>query len=335
MKENELLPVLAGSSIVVPAPAVEPRGKKLAEETRRYAFSERTKDQYQSLWKQFVIWWGVYAPGRDPRSVTTQELTWYLAERKEDGRAYATLLADFNAIDFAVRRVGRKSLRSDIDVAEYLSGCRKQNKPKPDQKKAILPDMLNAMVDTLDDSPISLRNRALLLVGWCSGQRREELVRMTLENLFADREMAAPGYKIEIPYSKTDQEGEGRDTMIHRASDNKPCYCPCAALEAWLHVCRPPTPETPIFRGFNHGKPTDWSLTGNDVARIIKARCKALGEDPSLYGGHSLRRGLVTYMFSIGKTWQEVARYTGHTSEAMTLHYKEKKDKRKPFPGIR
>lgn len=332
MKQDDLtaLPDTTARELV---PVTEPRGKRRAENRRRAAFSDRTLHQYKSLWRQFVRWWEVYSPDRDPCTVSTEELTWYLAEREEDGRAYATLLSDYNAVEFVVRRSGRPTLRKDGVVAEYLQGFRRQENTEQKKKNAISPGMLAAMVDGIENTPIGLRNRALLLVGWCSAQRREELVRMTVQNLKLDMGMQAPGYRITIPFSKTDQEGKGRETMIHYAPDHQPCPCPCAALEAWLWHHKSADPEMPIFCGMRHNQPTRWGLTGHDVARTVKARCKAIGEDPALFGGHSLRAGFVTYMKSIGKTWQEIAAYTGHTNERTVDGYN--RPDAKPYPGLR
>ena len=309
-------------------------GKQRAEQRRQAAFSDRTKKQYNSLWRSFLQWWVNYAPEREPVDVTAEELTWYLAEREECGRAYSTLLADYNAIDFAVRRAGRKTLRNSRDVAEYLAGFRREERPMQVRKHAILPPMLADMVSDLPDTPIGLRNRALLSVGWASAQRREELLRMTLASLTST--LDHDNYFIWIPFSKTDQEGKGRETAIH-ANPNWPWDAswpnPLAALDTWLDVCRPDTPEKPIFCGLNHNNPTKWALVGNDVARIVQARAKAIGVNPKLYGGHSLRAGFVTYLFSVGKTWKEIAAYTGHTSEVMAKKYDRPGSK--PYVGLK
>ena len=72
----------------------------------------------------------------------------------------------------------------------------------------------------------SLRDRAVLLMGFAGAFRRSELVALNLEDL----EESELGFKVIIRHSKTDQEGAGQTIAIVRGS----VACPIAALKAWL-----------------------------------------------------------------------------------------------------
>ncbi len=79
-----------------------------------------------------------------------------------------------------------------------------------DQKNAAITAELRAMVDTLSPStPIGVRDRALLLVGFAGAFRRSELVSLDV----ADVAFAADGLIVQLRRSKTDQEGEGERSV--------------------------------------------------------------------------------------------------------------------------
>src|SRR5260370_42431686 len=62
-------------------------------------------------------------------------------------------------------------------VATVLAGIRRTQGRPPDQKEAILPEHLLAMIATLDLGDLrGLRDRAILLVGFAGGLRRSEIV---------------------------------------------------------------------------------------------------------------------------------------------------------------
>ena len=72
---------------------------------------------------------------------------------------------------------GQPMDRKDRHVATVLAGVRRTQGRPPEQKEAILPEDLLAMIATLDLGDLrGLRDRAILLIGFAGGLRRSEIV---------------------------------------------------------------------------------------------------------------------------------------------------------------
>lgn len=96
---------------------------------------------------------------------------------------------------------------------------------------------------------------------------------------------------IEIPRSKTDQEGQGDAVTLIREADS--LYCPVAALEAWLEVSG--VVSGAVFRRLErNSRVGDRVLTPQSVAAIVKSLAANAGLDPAMYSAHSLRSGFLT-----------------------------------------
>jgi len=62
-------------------------------------------------------------------------------------------------------------------------------------------------------------------------------------------------------------------------------------------------------------------LSGDAIAAIVKQRVAAIGLDPELYSGHSLRAGFATSAAAAGMPSWKIRAQTGHTSDAMLNRY--------------
>ncbi|MFN7297026.1 MAG: site-specific integrase [Pseudanabaena sp.] len=163
----------------------------------------------------------------------------------------------------------------------------------------------------------TLRDRALLLLGFFGALRRSELVALNV----SDVAFTSEGMTITLRRSKTDQEGRGRTVGIcHQA---RPDACPVRALGAWIQAAG--IQEGPIFRKVaRSGKVAEDALTGAGVAYILKAHAAALGLDESAISGHSLRRGFVTEAYAADVPTPEIQAVTGHRSlQVLSGYYAE------------
>ncbi len=78
----------------------------------------------------------------------------------------------------------------------------------------------------------------------------------------------------------------------------------------------------PIFRSFSKAKGLqNRRIYPEDVARIIKRRCRDAGLDPAAYSGHSLRAGFVTSAALAGVQERLIADQTGHESMRVLRRY--------------
>ena len=68
---------------------------------------------------------------------------------------------------------------------------------------------------------------------------------------------------------------------------------------------------------------TDRRLSSKGAALVVKRAAESIGLDGSDFGGHSLRRGLVTSAVRAGRSDAQIMTTTGHRSRAMLDRYRE------------
>lgn len=114
-----------------------------------------------------------------------------------------------------------------------LEGIARDKRTRPRQKAAAArPDVLRLMLATHPSpaTPLSARDRALLLVGFGAARRRSELAELSLGDVTS---VPGRGLRVLVRRSKTDQRGAGQEVAVW-ANPKEPGFCPLAALQAWL-----------------------------------------------------------------------------------------------------
>ena len=158
-----------------------------------------------------------------------------------------------------------------------------------------------------------LRDRALLLVGFAGAFRRSELVALSVEDI----QFVKQGLVVHLNASKTDQERAGRKVAIPHARGD---VCPVSAIEEWLRFAG--ISSGPIFRPVDrYGRIGSCALSAQSVALAVKQRAEAVGLNPKLFSGHSLRSGLVTSAAQAGVSSWKIRQQTGHASDSMLARY--------------
>ena len=168
-----------------------------------------------------------------------------------------------------------------------------------------------ALLASLPDSLLGIRDRALLLVGFAGAFRRFELVALNVEDL----EFTKEGLKVLIRCSKTDQEGEGQPIGIAHGMN----LCPVKALDAWLAAAG--ITEGPVFRSVTRGGKIKGRLSDRAVALAVKRYARAAGLDAAKYAGHSLRAGFVTQAVINQVPEVTIMKQTRHKSADMLRRY--------------
>jgi len=185
-------------------------------------------------------------------------------------------------------------------------------------KKPLLINNLKQIIDVINkqNEPDikKLRNKALILIGFAGGFRRNELVSLNLEDL----EFVFEGLKVHIKRSKTDQFGEGFIKGIPYSENY--LYCPVKNLKHWLNISK--IKKGPVFVRFLKGsKISNIRLTDQSVALIIKEYLTKAGIDDKNYSGHSLRSGFATSAAEAGAEERSIMAMTGHKSTEMVRRY--------------
>ena len=203
-------------------------------------------------------------------------------------------------------------------ITQNFLGIKRRKGVSQNGKKPLLISNLKQIIDVINQQNEpdlkKLRNKALLLLGFAGGFRRNELISLNIDDL----EFVFEGLKVHIKKSKTDQFGEGFTKGIPYFQNY--LYCPVKNLNNWLNVSK--IKKGPIFVRFLKGsKISNARLTDQSVALIIKECLFKAGIDSTSYSGHSLRSGFATSAAEAGAEERSIMAMTGHKSTEMVRRY--------------
>jgi|TARA_B100001079_G_C16335611_1_gene481174 integrase len=222
-----------------------------------------------------------------------------------------------------------KTLRSIIGADKGIESGQAKRLLKKDIKR-IIKQMDN---DNKGNDDITIiRDKALILVGFYSFCRRSEILGIKKEHIIFKKNSAV----IKIPFSKTDQTGEGRWVYIPKKNDK---YCAYKAIKKWLEVSQPPDGRF-IFYKINKSKRVEYdtvrssdltyiNLTPANFVLMLKKRAKAAGfseEDCDKISGHSLRIGAITEARMQNVPIHEIQNQSGHKTTQMIDQYTQISD---------
>ena len=244
-----------------------------------------------------------------PAAVDT--VTSYLAQLAQAGAKASTISRRLAALAYVHRAAGVESPTREVAVREVTRGLRRQLGTAPATKAPLLADDVRRLRAALPGSdPATLRDRAVLLVGFVGALRRSELVGLNVADLVADER----GYLLRLGRTKTDQEGRGERVALPRSRD--PRLCPVRALDAWLAAAE--IRRGAVFRPVRRdGRAGTQRLSDRAVARIVQRACARAGMDPTPFSGHSLRAGMATMAALNGASERGIMRQTRHKGGEM------------------
>jgi len=221
----------------------------------------------------------------------------YIATMAEEGFALATIKRRCAAIAKQHRVSKQLNPTDHHDVREVLKGLTRANGVAQKQKVAATGTILSK---ALVDPSTSLRDKAILVVGFVTAMRRAEIVALTWDAV----EDFDDGIVIHIRRSKTDQEGVGRKVGVPMGRNAK--TCPVRILRAWKRECQ----SERVF-------PCD----DEEVSFAMKRAAKLAGYNPAEFGAHSLRAGLLTTAQGAGVGLAETMQQSGHRSATIAARY--------------
>ena len=283
------------------------------------SMADNTKRAYRAAWRGFTTYCAGKQTNSLPASVETlmAYATW-LASRRAN--KVATIEIKINAIAYIHDKFGGTNARAnnptrDERFAAVMKGIRRKHKKAQAQKDPITSVELEQMLRELPDDMAGQRDRAILLMGFAGALRRSEIVSLNVN----DVRFSPDAMTIRLPYSKTDQEGEGATIKIPRVPARLQ-LCPVTALKTWLRDAE--IEEGPLFRPFDRwGHPRKGRLTGQSVALIVKRAAEMAGLDQKLFSGHSLRAGFITNAAQIDVPEWKIQRVSRHKSSAVLRRY--------------
>ncbi len=329
--------------------------KKLKEKSK----AKNTKDKYQGDWLKFIDYCknkhscspldvddleSAYALTcnyldwlhEDPEAKILKGTSNIPGREKINNNPYSsssykssTIQRILASITYKYRVNGFQFDRKNNNVADTIGAIvRDQKNNKSGQAKELLRKDIELIIDAIpekSDDYKNIRDKALILVGYFSFCRRSELLGMKYEHLTFDND----GIQILIPFSKTDQKGEGRVILLQKRDDS-PKYCPVRALNEWLEISM--INSGPLFYRIDKSNSIikyelnqnnkKVSLTDTSFVLILKKRAQNAGlNDTHKISGHSLRIGSITQARINGVPTHEIMKMSGHKTEQMINRY--------------
>lgn len=272
--------------------------------------SENTRRAYRADASAFAAW--CRAHGFSPMPATPETVLLYANALADAGKKPATIRRAITSVSVAHKAANVESPCVHPLVRDGLRGIRRELGTAQRQAPPVSPDALRAMVRTLGSDARSLRDRALLVLGFAGAFRRGELASLRVADLAFD----AAGLTVTVRRSKTDQEGTGERVGVPYGSD--PRTCPVRTVRAWLDAAG--IVEGFAFRSItNAGRVTAEAVTGHTVNRAIQRAAKAAGL--SGFSAHSLRAGLATTAAKAGKSDRAIMKQGRWKSRTMVDRY--------------
>lgn len=295
------------------ARAVVERLREEARDFARDAKAYNTLRAYASDWRDFTDWCQWHR--REPLPASPETVALYLTHLARAMKP-STIQRRISSISQAHAAAGfdESPTRTAIVRAVWQGIRRSKGVAQVGKTPVLTPDLREMIAHLPGGKLLSLRDRALLLIGFAGAMRRSELVGLDVEDVAE----TAEGLVVTIRRSKTDQEGAGRKVGIPYGS--KLATCPVRAVREWKAASG--LSSGPLFRPVNrHGRVLDSRLGDRSVALVVKRAIGAAGREPEGFAGHSLRAGLATAAAMAGVSERAIQEQTGHKSLPMLRKY--------------
>ena len=286
-----------------------------------------------TIWGNFVEWAGIHSTslGVDKHNPTVEHVQAFVVwmqkyARGGKGYAPATVRARIAGLASKLRDLhpDQPLVTDHPSVKRVMKGVKRSAAKaghKQKKMKAIMPDMLEKMLaagrrEYGTDSILTIRNESLLTLGWNCGARCSEIVSLTRNNVTPILEDGLRiGYRLHWLSSKADKDCEGMTKSIGTGN----LFDPVARLEAWLEASQTPPgvndSDWPLYRGVgSYNSIHTKSLHEKTILVLVRKYLSLAHIDPTGYGSHSLRAGVVTYLASQGYTALDIKKVTGHKS---------------------
>ena len=293
--------------------------RKLTDKSKarmRHSRASNTLKAYHADWKDFTDWCGwksVRSLPAEPETITN-----YINDLADDAKAntVARRVTAISENHIAAGFIGDRNPAKASMVRDALSAIRREKGTFQQGKAPILLETLYQIALCFGDDIQSLRDRAVIMLGFAGAFRRSELARIQYDELTFTKQ----GMIVFVPRAKGDQLGKGSEIAIPYAPDN--AVCAVSATKNWLDASG--ITAGPIFRPFiSNMELRNTQLSDKSIALIVKKYAELAGFDPKYFAGHSLRRGFATSAAQHDVDTLTIMKQTRHKSEKMVHRYIE------------
>jgi len=284
------------------------------ENVRKYVSagtSDNTRKTYRSAIRQFEKW-----GGRLP--CESDVLIRYALDKIEHINP-RTLDLHITALSQWHKQQGMSDPTQNVTLKKTLEGIRRVHvQPIAKAKPLQLNDVIRLLnyLETLSNSLKKHRDTALILTAFMGAFRRSELVNITV----ADLQWEDDGLIINMPTSKTDQEGKGSTRALPYSPTTA---CAASAIRQWIDTAG--ITKGPLFRAINRwDQMSDNILYAGAVNTILKNRAAEAGlPNASAFSSHSFRRGHATSAARAGVDFRLIKKQGGWRSDSTVHRYIE------------
>ncbi len=248
--------------------------------------------------ESFAAWLEAHHPATPPGQLNAAEIRSFLrAQKTERKLAPASMKIIVVALRHLCAHLKREGLIAD-DLSPALDLPR-LDKSLPDTLSEAEVDKL--MTVPLPDTPLGLRDRALLEVLYASGLRAGEIVGLRLENYLREERLLRV-------------IGKGNRERLVPVGEKA-----LTAIDRWLERGRPllvkPKTGGELFLG-EHG----WRLTTARIWQIVQEMARLAGLEKKIWP-HLLRHSFATHLLGHGADLRAIQEMLGHASLATTQIY--------------
>jgi integrase len=292
---------------------------RLADDLERESLAKNTRRSYLSDWASWLAFCELHliSPLPAEPSDVRRYLTQLGAVRGRKGARLKPKTAQRHLTAIAAAHHA-KNFKFDAQhpiLKRIMKGIIRKHGARQEGARALRTGNIIAICQTFRLDLRSIRNKAIILLGFAGGFRRSEIVGLNVGDLAFEGNVL----RVIIRRSKTDQKGEGRTIAI--MPGGTPETCPVTSVRAWLKKAElEHHRDDPVFRPVSRSGIESTRLSDKAVDRIVKSVCRTAGLKET-YSAHSLRAGHVTESLARGADRAAIKRQTGHTSDAMLDRY--------------
>lgn len=289
------------------------------------AIRDNTRRSYQSGIRHFEIEWGGFLPA------TADTIARYLVDHAE-ALAINTLRQRLAAIaQWHIDQGFPDPTKAPI-VRQTFRGIRALHPAQEKQAKPLQLEQLEQVTQWLDaairvaqeqrnrgNELRYLRNKTILLLGFWRGFRGDELTRLRAEHVVVT---PGEGMTCYFPQTKGDRQYQG--TIFKAPALSR--LCPVEAYIAWIESAH--IEAGPALLAIDRwGHVGDASIHADSLIPLLRTMLADAGiASPSLYSGHSLRRGFANWATSNGWDLKTLMTYVGWKNVQSAMRYVEATD---------
>ena len=283
--------------------------KETLTRIQKASTANETQKAIRKNWNQFEIWCEKNKLKIFPPNV--QLLEKYLLYLMEEKKKISTIEQVKWSIEVVYKEKGYNQLLNSDSIKTIVKGLRRILGTKKKKKRAFTID--NIAKINFPNTLIGLRDKAMLLIGFCGALRRSELANLDCEDL----EWEDFGIRLHLKKSKSNQES--KEEFVNIMKSKKQNICPVKGIQDWLTTAK--KFSGPLFCSIGKGSKIGHRISSTTIGKKVKWAATECGFDNAEFSGHSLRAGCATYLLDKNIPLNIVSKHLRHKKLDTTLQY--------------